>query len=298
VKRPRYYEPMINSAYWELARHYQVAIVPARVRKPKDKPVVEQTVGWLETWLLGKLRNQRFFSFPELNKAIRKHILELSKRPFQKREGSRWSEFQRIDQPMLRPLPAQRYEAADIVTRRIGDNYHIEYAGFHYSVPYTLHKEQVVLRATGSMIEIYDQNHLRMASHERRYTSSKGRYITQEAHMPPNHRAVYQARQFDGDRYRAWARKIGENTRFIVERLLSGGAVEEQGYKACMGVLQFSKTHGEEALEAACARARAIGSCSYTTIKNILKNRTPGAQGHICTSTPAHENIRGGAYYR
>jgi len=148
VKTPKYYEPIINSAYWELAQHYEVAILPARSRKPKDKPVVERTVGWLETWLLGELRNQKFFSFAELNKAIRKYVRALSAKPFQKREGSRQSDFDGIDKPALRPLPAQRYEIADIVFRRVGDNYHVEYGRFYYSVPYTLHTEQVVVRAT------------------------------------------------------------------------------------------------------------------------------------------------------
>ena len=298
IKTPRYYEPIINTAYWELAQHYEVAIIPARVKKPQDKPFVEQTIGWLETWLLGKLRNQKFFSFHELNRAIRKYINELSRRPFQKREGSRWSDFQEIDRPALRPLPLQRYESADIVSRRVGDNYHLEYAGFHYSVSYTLHGEQVILRATGTVIEIFDKNHLRMASHKRRYSTSQGRYVTDEAHMPPNHKAVHVSRQFDGNRYRSWARKIGENTFFIIDSLLMSGAVEEQGYKACMGILQFSQTYGDAALEAACERARAIGSCTYTTVKSIMKNGATDSADRIPSPVVSHENIRGGEYYR
>jgi len=298
VKTPKYYEPILNSAYWEMARHYEVAVVPARIRKPQDKPVVEKTVGWLETWLLGKLRNQTFFSFHELNKAIRQVLLELSKRPFQKREGSRLSDFLEIDKPALRPLPAQKYEVADIVFRTLGDNYHAEYASFHYSAPYTLHGERLALRATGTTIEIFDSNHIRMASHKRRYSAAEGRYVTDEAHMPPNHKAVYLSRQFDGARYRDWARKIGENTLYVIEGFLSGGPVEEQGYKSCMGVLQFSKTYGEAALEAACKRARAAGSCTYTTVKNIVKVGAVRAPDTVPKPTPSHGNIRGAEYYR
>jgi len=148
VKTPKYYEPVINSAYWELAQYYEVAIIPARSYKPKDKAVVEQTVGWLETWLLGKLRHHKFFSFNELNKAVKTHVRELSSKPFQKREGSRQSDFDKLDKPALRPLPSQRFEIANIVFRRVGDNYHIEYGGFYYSVPYTLHGQQLIIRAT------------------------------------------------------------------------------------------------------------------------------------------------------
>ena len=201
IKKPRYYEPVINSAYWELAQHYAVAIVPARVKKWQDKPLVEQSVGWLETWLLGQLRNQIFFSFYELNEEIRKIIYKLSRRPFKdkKRNSTRWGDFQRIDQPALRPLPAQRYEIADIVFRTVGDNYHVEYACVNYSVPYTLHKERVAVRATGTTVEIFDKNHIRMATHRRQNATNRTRYVSDIAHMPPNHKAVYQARQFDAD---------------------------------------------------------------------------------------------------
>jgi transposase len=200
VKTPKYYEPIINTAYWEFAQHYEVAIIPARVRKPVDKPAVEQSVGWLETWLLGKLRNQKFFNFAELNKTIQKYVYDLSSKPFQKREGSRYSEYNTIDKPALRPLPARKYEIADVMIRRVGDNYHVEYDGFYYSVLYTLHRQQVIIRATGTIIEILDKNHTRVAIHERRYIAAKGRYVTNPEHMPPNHKAVYQNRQFDGNR--------------------------------------------------------------------------------------------------
>lgn len=297
VKTPRYYEPMINTAFWELAQHYALAVIPARVRKPKDKPLVEETVGWLETWLLGRLRKQRFFSFRELNDAILIHIDELSKRPFQKREGSRRSEFQRVDRPSLRPLPLQKYEAADIVFRSVGDNYHVEYDGMQYSTPYTLHRERIMLRATDATIEIYDRRHIRMATHVRRHSPVHGRYVTNEAHMPPNHRAVHRSRQFDGERYRKWAKSVGENTLHVIERLLLSGAVEEQGYRSCMGILQFSKTYGGGALEDACAQARAQGSCTYSTVMSIVKGAMRGGKREAA-ATPTHENIRGGGYYK
>jgi len=297
VKTPRYYEPIINTAYWELAQHYEVAIIPARARKPQDKPLVEQSVGWLETWLLGKLRKQKFFSFYELNKTILKYMRELSAKPFQKREGSRQSDFQEIDKPALRPLPPQRYEIADIVARSVGDNYHVEYAGFYYSVPYTLHKERVILRATTKTIEILDKNHIRMASHKRRLAASDGRYVSNEDHMPPNHRAVYQSRQFDGNRYRSWAKNIGENAFFIIDNLLTSGKIEEQGFKSCMGVLQLSKKYSDARLESACRRARALGSHTYSTVKTILKNGVEDIVEDIPKPTPEHENIRGSEYY-
>jgi len=297
VKTPKYYEPVLNSAYWEMAQHYGVAITPTRVRKAQDKPVVEHGVGWLETWLLGKLRNQRFFNYPELNKAILKHMGELSGRPFQKREGSRYSEFMKIDKPVMRPLPAQKYELADIKKKRVGDNYHLEHDGFYYSVPYTLHNKHVILRATATTIEVM-KDHERVASHIRRHTSSQGKYVTKLEHMPLNHQVVHQSRQFDGRRYRSWAKEIGLNTNFIVDTLLKSGKVEEQGYRACMGLLQLSKSYGNAHLEAACERARQLGAPTYTTVRNILKNGALEINSTAPKPIPKHENIRGSEYYQ
>ena len=299
VTVPKYYEPIIHSAYWELAQHYGIAIVPTRVKKPKDKPAVEHSVGWLETWLLGKLRNQRFFNYPELNREIQKHLTLLVNRPFKKREGSRYSEFISVDKPVLRPLPKNKYELADIKIKRVGDYYHLEYDGFHYSVSYTMHRQQVWLRATNTAIEIFNQNHERIASHVRRYNTNEGRYSTIPEHMPPNHLAVHQSRQFDGKRYRKWAKSIGPSTFFVVDTILKSGIVEEQGYRSCMGILQMAKRHGNENLEAACERARSLGSPTYTTVNNILKNRLleiPPSKSKP-KPTPNHENIRGSEYY-
>jgi transposase len=296
VKKPNYYEPSLNMAYAELGRYYETAIVPARVRKPQDKATVEGSVRWVETWLLGKLRNQKFFSFNELNRAIRKYMSELVERPYQKREGSRLSVFLETDKPALRPLPKYPFELAETVARKVGDNYHVEYGGFNYSVPYTLHKETITLRATSKAIEIIDKTHTRVATHPRRYNGS--RYVTSMEHMPENHKAVYAQRQFDGARYRSWAKSIGAQTYRVIDGLLNAQNPEEQAYKACMGILQLGRQYGPARLEAACSKAVALGSCTYTTIKNILKNGQDAAETvPVAKPTPIHENIRGGGYF-
>jgi hypothetical protein len=220
---------------------------------------------------------------------------ELSARPFKKREGSRYSEYVRLDKPALNPLPIYKYEIADVRSKRVGDNYHLEYDGFYYSVPYTLHKETVIMRATSRTIEVLDKDHIRVASHLRRYIPAEGRYVTHIDHMPANHKYIFQQRQFDGNRYRNWARKIGVNTYAVIENLLNAGAVEEQGYKSCMAILQFSQKYGSLLLESACQYAKETGSCTYSTVKDALKRITVNTQE--IKATPVHENIRGSEYY-
>jgi hypothetical protein len=186
VTKPHYYDPKLNEGYLSFAQHYGIAIVPARPYRPRDKSLAEGSVGWLETWLLEWLRDQQFFSFEELNRAIMQRLEALVRRAFQKRPGTRLSEFEEVDRPALRPLPPARYEIAQYVTRRVPDSYHVEYDGYYYSVPYTLFTQVVTIRATPTMIEAISSNRERVALHVRRYSGS--RYVTEHEHMPERHR--------------------------------------------------------------------------------------------------------------
>ena len=295
VTKASHYEPVINQAYWELAKYYGVAVIPARIRKPQDKSPVETSIGWLETWLLSWLKSQKFFSFAELNKAIRQRLAELIERPFQKRPGSRLSNFIEFDQPCLRPLPFKDFEIADMITKRLPDNYHVEYQGYYYSAPFGYFNQMVTIRATQKTIEIFDTNRIRIASHQRSFSK---RYVTDTAHMPERHRRYLEAKQFDGHRYRSWAKNIGPETAHVIDRMLRACHVEEQSYKACMGLLQLSKKYGDKRLEAACKKAAGLNSMTYTTVSNILKHSQDLVVLKLKpAATPEHENIRGAAYY-
>jgi transposase len=299
VTKANYYDPLLNKEYYDLALYYNIAVIPARVREPRDKSVVEGSIGWLETWLLGWLKDKQFSSFAELNAAIKARVGELVKRPFQKRAGSRESVFHEIDRPALRPLPGTPYENPTYAQRRVPNNYHVEYAGFHYSVPHQYYKQQVTIKATYSVIEVYADRLNRIAIHERRYTGS--RYSTERSHMPSNHQAQQEAARFDGKRYRSWASSIGANTFYVIDTLLKEREVEQTAYRSCMGILQFSRKDGNVRLEGACARARQLGNISYGVIRNILKNNqegTPLLFEYMRSVTPEHENLRGQDAFR
>lgn len=296
VTRPGYYDPKINPAYWDFARHYDVAVIPARIREPRDKSPVEGSVGWLETWLLEWLRGQRFFSIEELNRAIRERVSVLAGRPFQKRAGSRQSVFKEVDKPALRPLPQTCYTYAEYVTRRVPDNYHVEYAGVYYSVPHTLYRQTVTLRATEHVLEVYGSDRERVALHRRQRGGS--RYVTNTAHMPENHRHQHKLNRYDGAKYRKWAGTVGKNTLYVIDVMLKAQHVEETAYRSCMGVLQMEKQYGRERLEAACERARFLNSMTYSTVKNILRNAQDNLSPRPAAKPlPPHGNLRGPASF-
>ncbi len=299
VHKSHLYEPDINPTYQDMAEHYNVAIFPARVRKPKDKSKVENGVQQTERMILAALRNRKFFSLSELNQAISGLLDGLNKRPFQKLPGSRLSQFLEIDKPALQPLPAMRYEYAEWKKVKVGFNYHIEVSGHHYSVPFTLVTKELHVRYDTKIIEVFHQNQ-RVASHVRNYASHG--YTTQAAHMPKKHQ---KHAEWTPERIASWAKKTGDSTEKLVEAIMNSRAHPQQGFRSCLGVLKLAKRYGAERLELACKRALAIGAHSFQSVESILKNnldQNPVPEN----STPLnekpipedHENVRGKTYFQ
>ena len=294
------YNPELNHAYRELARHYNVAIIPARIVKPRDKASVESSVGWLETWLLEWLDGKIYFSFEALNHDIRERVSELSKKNFKHREGSRESVFIALDKPNLRDLPPATFESFITKTvNRVPNNYHLEYDGFYYSVPYIYYDQPAVMHVFAKKIEIYSKNYERIAIHQRRFSGR--RYVTESIHMPENHRAVVEFRSYNGAYYRTKAATIGESTYKFISTLLESADFEEQAYKSCMGIINFSRKYGDSRVEKACKKALALNSVTYTTLKNILKNHQEDQpllthDTDAESPTPYHENLRVGEW--
>lgn len=209
-------DQQINETYQEMAEHYGTAIIPARVRTPKDKPNVEGTVGNISTWITAALRNEQFFSLAELNRAIRAKLEQFNRRLFQKKEGSRLDLFLEDEKPLLSPLPATRFELSDWKKATVQFNYHISVDGMLYSVPYEYIKKVVDVKVTDTTIEIF-YNHNRITSH-RRLKGRPGQYSTITEHMPEDHQKYL---EWNGDRFRKWAERIGINTYTVVNAILT-----------------------------------------------------------------------------
>lgn len=297
VERTDWYSPTINKVYHEMAEHYDTAVVPARVRKPKDKPNAEGTVGIISTWIIAALRNQKYFSLAALNQAIREKLDAFNRKPFQKKEGSRLSLFLEQEKPFLQPLPRTSYELATWKIATVQLNYHIAVDKMNYSVPYEYIKCKVDLRITRSVIEVFFNNH-RICSHPRLY-GYPGQYSTTEAHMPPDHQAYV---QWNADRFKAWARKIGPNTETAVKAILSSHKVEQQGYKSCLSLIKLADKYSVTRLEAACKKALFYTPVpSYKSVKTILSTGQDKIDDGVEPLTPdnaaAYGFTRGADYY-
>ncbi|MGH8136470.1 MAG: IS21 family transposase [Steroidobacteraceae bacterium] len=179
VNKAHRYEPELNPAYQDLAEHYGVAVLPARVRRPRDKAKVESGVLVVERWILARLRNHTFFSLGELNAAIAELVVRLNTRPFKKIEGTRRSRFEQLERATLRPLPARAYEFGEWRKAKVHPDYHIEVGRAYYSVPYRFIGARVEVRLTAQALEVFHSGRL-IATHAR--ASERGRRSTRAAH--------------------------------------------------------------------------------------------------------------------
>jgi len=289
------YEPDINPSYQDLASHYNTAVVPARVRKPRDKAKAENGVLVVERWILARLRNQRFFSMTELNRAIKVLLTKLNNRPFKKLEGCRRSHFDSLDRPALKALPQQTYEFAEWKKVRVHVDYHVEVKRHYYSVPHGLVKKQLDIRMTASTIECFHQGK-RVASHKRSHL--QGRHTTIKEHMPIRHQKYA---QWTPERFIRWGNSIGVYTGQLVTNILASRPHPQQAYRTLFGILRLGKSYSETRLENACRRALHIGAMSYKSVESILKkglDHRPVPQAQDNAPSVQHENIRGANYYQ
>jgi len=298
VRKVHRYDPDINPSYQQLASHYQCAIVPARPYKPKDKAKAEVAVQIVERWIMARLRHQTFFTLASLNQAIRVLLDDLNQRPFKKLPGTRLSQFEQLDKPVLRALPARPYQYTHIKKARVHIDYHIEYDKHYYSVPHHLVKQEVEVQATDSVVAIYHHGQ-RLASHPR--SCRQGAHSTCQEHMPHAHRAMH---DWSPERFLNWAGDIGAETREVVSCLLQEKRHIEQSYRRILALLGNAKKYGRERLNKACGRALLIGSPTRSSVESILKQgldqvavETPHSAVQEELSLDDHENVRGEDYY-
>ncbi|MCG5529068.1 IS21 family transposase [Halorhodospira halophila] len=293
VQRPHRYDPQLNRAYAELAAAYGFAVVPARVRAPKDKALAENAVLIVEREILAPMRERRFFTLAEANAAIRERLDALNERAFTRRAGSRRQRFEELERKALKPLPQQPFEPAEWRRLRVDATYHVEHAGHSYSVPHGLIGEEIELRITTATLEVFHAS-LRVAAHPRH--DGPGRTTLPE-HMPPHHRA-YAA--LDGAQILRWAEGIGVATGRLVRQELENGPLR-RARRLAEGLQRLARHYGPQRLEAASQRALSLGVGSYTNLESILRRGLDrqSLDGERRTeATPIeHTNVRGPGYY-
>nr|WP_279606800.1 IS21 family transposase [Sphingobium yanoikuyae] len=293
VNKASFYDPEINRSYGRMTAHYDVGVLPARPKKPRDKAAVEAGVRFAQTYILGRLRNQTFFSLDEANAAVGMVMAQMNTRPMRKLGVSRADLLETLDRPALRPLPPTDYEYAEWKLVRVGLDYHVEVEGFYYSVPHALIRQQVDARITSSTVELFQKGQ-RIAAHQRRYGGAR-RHGTKVEHMPAAHRHYA---EWSPERFERWAAQIGPNTQGLIIAILARRPHPEQGFRTCMGVLRLYKGLEKARAESVSAYALAIGALNSKSVASILTHNldlvVPAEEG---ASIDSHANVRGPLYF-
>lgn len=297
VVRSNRYEPSFTEAMDYFAAHYGIAVVTARVAKPRDKGSVEKAVDLSYKRIYAPLRNQTFYSLEELNAAIRKQVDLFNQRPFKAKSGSRKQLFEEHEKPLLKPLPVSDYELRYTTQSKVQRNYHVIVGAdrHYYSVPYTLIGKRLKIIYTADTIEIYD-NLKRVALHKRSY--QKYGHTTTMEHRPPNHQAVVEQGAWDDEYVLRLASTIGPSVQEVVNRILKSYIFYEQAYDSCKGIFRLGNKYSNARLENACKRALPASKVNYRMVESILRNNLDKisldpVQSHI----PDHDQIRGANHY-
>ena len=295
-----FYDPEINRSYGRMAAHHGVGILPARPRRPKDKAKVEAGVRLAQTYILGRLRHQAFFSPAECNTAIRNALDDLNGRPMRRLNVSRKNLFEAIERLALQALPAEPYEFAIWQFARVGpvmpdlrsfapaDRGIVEVEKLFYSVPHALIRAQVDVRLTSKIVEIFHKGR-RVASHQRRYHGR--RHGTHPDHMPSSHRRYA---DWSPERFKRWARSFGSETEGLIISILANRPHPEQDFRTCLGVLRLFRGLDPERIEAISVHAVDIGALTYKSIASIIEHKTerhqqPTEDGPVID----HPDVRG-----
>jgi transposase len=294
------YEPVFTEVMQQWALHYNIALLTARVAKPKDKASVENEVKLTYQRVYAPLRNRQFFSLAELNRAINEQLLLHHARPFKRKDYNRNDYFLQHEKQYLQPLPSSDFVIKHSVQAKVQKNYHITLGEdwHHYSIPYDYIGKTVTAVYDTDIVEVYFQ-HQRIALHKRSYKQHA--YTTVKEHMPEGHQHFFEQRGWTADYFLSQAEKIGSCTQQYMQNILKGKQFTEQTYNACRGLLRLSKDYGPERMEAATKRALQGNHYSYRTIHNILSNNldkqpTEPHQGDLF-SMPKHNNLRGPEAY-
>ena len=293
---------MLNDHYRNLAEHYSTAVLPGRVRKPKDKPSGENLVLHAERAVAGMMRDRGFHSLDELNRAVRGWLDAYNAAPFQKREGSRQTVFESEEKPAMIPLPVVPYETGEWVgSRQVAGDCHVVYKRNRYSVPHRFVGRDVELRETRDCLEVWHGGE-RVAVHRLFETGQANRASTRDADLPGNAKW----REWDERRVRSWAADVGPNTVVVVARIFQSVGTPDQAIDPALAVLRLSRRYGRQRLENACDVARRVmNTPRYRQLKTILdtgqdhevmEGETPKVTG-VDTTTKAAGYVRGADYY-
>ena len=292
------YAPHLAKDFEDMANHYNLAIVPARSRKPRDKAWVERMVNIIYTRIYAPLRHEAFHNIRSMNQARLPLLEKHNDMKMQDRDDSRRSLFDREESHLLSPLPKGRFELKSYLKLTAGTNYHVylKREKHYYSVPHRYCGKRLDVLLTAKQVCIYYKGE-QIAMHLKGISSS--RYTTNPDHMPENHKYVL---GLSPEKLIERGEQISPDVKLYIQAILNKPMYCEQAFKSCEGILAYVRKAGKERLIAACQRGIMFNTYTYSFIRNTITNGMDRADtpedGDVQFTLPLHDNIRGSQEYK
>lgn len=256
---------LARELYEDFLRAYDLALLPARVGKPRDKGAVESAVGYVQRTVLANLSDRVFHSLEELNAALAVEVAALNDAMMQHYKLSRRQRFEADERASLRPLPAHRYTFSEYVELPpVPNHYTVAIRGHFYSVPHTLIGKRLCARLTGDRIEILHERQV-VARHTR--DTKVGAATILDEHRPPAHLAESR-RNPEG--LMAWAKEQGGAILAFFQHHYD----RWQPYIAmskCHRLQDLVRKHGAAPVQRACEAALTAQTLTVTDVTRLLR---------------------------
>lgn len=294
VSSPGRYESKLNEEFERFAEHYAVVVLPARVRKPRDKSHVENAVKLTYKDIFTHIEPLHCVDLKSLNTAIRDALEAHNNAPLSRRCYSRRSYFEEIEKEALAPLNPTPYQIKRHCMATVGKDGYVRLAEdiHHYSVPHTFIGKKLKMCYTAADVEIFDGYRL-VAAHPR--SRLEFRHTTNPDHLSPKHKAMF---EWTPEAFIRQAAEIHPCVEHYIRKVIEKKRYAEQASKSCAGILALARKVGNGRLVAACRLADSYARYSFHEIQDILK--TGSEQVELPEETlrmPEHKNIRGKEYY-
>lgn len=301
VTHPNRYESELNEDFASFANHYGCTVLPARVRRPKDKALVEGAVKICYRTIYPSIEDREFYDLEAMNAAIRSALEVHNNTPLTGRGYSRREQFEEVEKPCLGPINPIRFELRKRIVCTVPHNEHVRVEKHYYSVPHDLNLigKKVNVMYNSTTVDIY--YHFECIATHKRGTRVYG-FTTNPDHLPKSQQSY---RTWDVEKLLDDAEKIHPDVKEYLIRVIDAKKYPESYYKSCLGILKLGNRVGEERLIKACRLATVLESYSYQEINQILTNRQEnqvveedGSADTENVRTPEHENIRGKEYFK
>lgn len=293
-------EPIINEDFAAFAEFYGMAVFPARVRRPKDKALVENAVKLMYRSVYVDIEGLVFHDLASLNVAIQKSLETFNSRRLSGRRQSRRELFDEVEKDFLQPLPDVRYQMKCRKTATVLGNSYVMLNKHHYSVPTEYIGKRMDIVYDADTVEIF--HGLRLVTVHHRDDTPYG-YSQKESHNLPGRHGSYEK---DLEEIYGRAGSIDNILLVFLKDVAAQKKYLPQAFRACRGIMSLEKKYGLTRLVAACACAAEGRLYSYNDVKGILERgddvdfmpSSDGPEGIPQNHQPVqHQSIRGKEYF-